>query len=198
MASFLTRREDARGVRGRMTTMRGSQGRTRRRVLVVLLALAVLGHAHWFFGNLYEAVVLIPQFAAAPEQRLPIGAGGVLAPGSPALYYVPMIPLTVPAALAALAVGWRSGRAVRGGLLGAAALSVSAALLGAYIISRLNFPLFYEPGTGAAQLEVLLRRWALLNHARVGLVGAALALLVLALVSATRSARTPGARDGVR
>jgi hypothetical protein len=50
--------------------------RPRRRVLVVLLALAVLGHAHWFFGNLYEAVVLIPQFAASPEQRLPISAGG--------------------------------------------------------------------------------------------------------------------------
>lgn len=178
--------------------MHGSPGRTRRRVLVVLLALAVLGHAHWFFGNLYEAVVLIPQFAAAPEQRLPISAGGVLVPGSPALYYVPMLPLTVPAALAALAVGWRFGRVVRGELLGAAALSVSAALLGAYIITRLNFPLFFEAGAGAAQLEVLLRRWALLNQVRVGLVGAALVLLLLALVSTTRSARTPSARDGVR
>ena len=56
--------------------MRASPSRTRRRLLVVLLALAVLGHAHWFFGNLYEAVVLIPQFAASPEQRLPIGVGG--------------------------------------------------------------------------------------------------------------------------
>ena len=92
-----------------------SPGRTRRRVLVALLAFAVLGHAHWFFGNLYEAVVLIPQFAAAPEQRLPISAGGVLVPGSPALYYVPRLPLTVPAALAALALGWplRAGGARR-------------------------------------------------------------------------------------
>ena len=109
-----------------------------------------------------------------------------------------MIPLTAPAALAALAVGWRFGRAVRGGLLGAAALSVGAALLGAYVISQLNFPLFYEPGTGAAQLEVLLRRWALLNGVRVCLVGVALVFLLLALVTATRSARTASARDGVR
>ena len=179
-----------------MTTTRGSRGRTRRRALVVLLALAVLGHAHWFFGNLYEAVVLIPQFAASPQQRLPISAGGAFVPGSPALYYVPMIPLTVPAALAALAVGWRFGRVVRGELLGAAVLSASAALLGAYIITRLNFPLFFDPGTGVARLEVLLRRWALLNYARLGLVGAALVLLLLALVSATRSARTPSVRDG--
>lgn len=177
--------------------MRASPGRMRQRVLVVVLALAVLGHAHWFFGNLYEAVVLIPQFAASPEQRLPISAGGILVPGSPALYYTPLIPLTVPAALAALAVGWRFGRAVRGRLLGAA-LSVSAALLGAYIITQLNFPLFYEPGTGVAQLEVLLRRWALLNYVRVCLVGAALVLLLGALVSATRSARTTSARDGVQ
>jgi Domain of unknown function (DUF1772) len=142
-------------------------------------------------------VVLIPQFAA-PEQRLPISAGGVLVPGSPALYYVPMVPLTAPAALAALAVGWRFGRVVHGELLGAAALSVSAALLGAYIVTRLNFPLFFEAGTGAARLEDLLGRWALLNHARVGLVGAALVLLLLSLISATRSARTPSARDGVQ
>ena len=178
--------------------MHDSPGRTRRRVLVVLLALAVLGHAHWFFGNLYEAVVLIPQFAASPEQRLPISAGGILVPGSPVLYYAPMTPLTVPAALAALAVGWRFGRVVRGKLLGAAVLSVSAALLGAYIITQLNFSLFFEPSTDVAQLEVLLRRWALLNYVRVGLVGAALVLLLLALVSATRSARTPSARDSVQ
>ena len=150
----------------------------RRRVLVIVLALAVLGHAHWFFGNLYEAVVLIPQFAASPQQRLPISAGGILVPGSPALYYAPLVPLTVPAALAAL--------------------SVSAALLGAYIITQLNFPLFYEPGTGMAQLEDMLRRWALLNYVRVCLGGAALVVLFVALVCATRSARTTSARDGVQ
>jgi hypothetical protein len=193
VASFVTRGEDGSGARGENVT-----SRPRRRVLVVLLALAVLGHAHWFFGNLYEAVVLIPQFAASPEQRLPISAGGILAPGSPVLYYAPMVPLTVPAALAALAVGWRFGREVRGKLLGAAVLSVSAALLTAYIVTRLNFPLFFDPSTGVARLEVLLRRWALLNYVRVGLVGAALVLLLLALVSATRSARTPSSRDGVR
>ena len=123
-----------------------SLGRTRRRVLVVLLALAILGHAHWFFGNLYEAVVLIPQFAAAPEQRLPI----------------------------------------------------SAALVGVYIITQLNFPLFFEVGTGAAQLEVLLRRWAILNYVRVGLVGVDLVLLLLALVSATRTGQPQSAQEGVR
>jgi hypothetical protein len=82
--------------------------------------------------------------------------------------------------------------------LGAAALSVSAGLLGAYIITQLNFPLFYEPGTGVAQLEVMLRRWALLNYVRVCLGGAALVVLFVALVCATRSARTTSARDGVQ
>ena len=79
-----------------------------------------------------------------------------------------------------------------------AALSVSAALLGAYIITQLNFPLFYEPGTGVAQLEDMLRRWALLNYVRVCLGGAALVVLFVALVCATRSARTTSARDGVQ
>jgi len=87
---------------------------------------------------------------------------------------------------------------VRGELLGAAVLSVSAALVGVYIITQLNFPLFFDPSTGVAHLEVLLRRWAILNYVRVGLVGATLVLLLLALVSATRTGRPRSAQEGVR
>ena len=71
---------------------------------------------------------------------------------------------------------------------------MSAALLGAYIITQLNFPLFYEPGTGVAQLEVMLRRWALLNYVRVCLGGAALVVL-LGHSSAQREALEPQARE---
>lgn len=173
-------------------------------MLVILLAFAVLGHVHWFFGNLYEAVVTVPWFAASPERLLPISEEGeIFAPGSPVPYYVPMVPLAVLATLAALGVGWRFERVLRGRLLGAAVLSAGAVLLSVYIVTQLNLSLFFDPSTSADRLDALIRRWMLLNYGRLGLVGATLVLLLLALVSATRNARTRsmrprGAQKGVR
>jgi len=60
-------------------------------------AIARFGQAYWLFGNLYEAVVDVPQLLAdAHDQRPP----RVLGPGSPERYYAPVAPLT-PAATAA-------------------------------------------------------------------------------------------------
>ncbi|BBZ73215.1 hypothetical protein MPRS_43080 [Mycobacterium paraseoulense] len=58
-----------------------------------LLGLAQLGHAHWLFGNIYEAVVKIPDRLAA-EPRPATREGGsprssLLAPGSPLRYSLP-------------------------------------------------------------------------------------------------------------
>ena len=53
-----------------------------RRLLLVLVACSVLGHAHWFFGNLYEGLVLAPGWTSVAGKPLEV-AGGVLAEGSP-------------------------------------------------------------------------------------------------------------------
>ena len=69
-------------------------------------AAAGLGQASWFFGNLYEAVVDIPQLLLdAQRQRRP----GLTSPGSPLRYYAPVAPLTIVATTAALIDRWRSG-----------------------------------------------------------------------------------------
>ena len=47
--------------------------------------IARFGQAHWFFGNLYEAVVDVPRLVG---DRAP----GLLTSGSPARYYIPAAP----------------------------------------------------------------------------------------------------------
>jgi len=60
-----------------------------------LLGVAEFSHAHWFFGNLYEALVKIPDRLAASDAspglpRTPLGAG------SPGRYYAPIAPINAP------------------------------------------------------------------------------------------------------
>jgi hypothetical protein len=69
-------------------------------------AVARFGQAYWFFGNLYEAVVDVPQLLAdAHGQRSP----WLLGPGSPVRYYAPIAPLTLAATAATLIDRWRGG-----------------------------------------------------------------------------------------
>jgi hypothetical protein len=52
---------------------------------VRLLDVAQLGYAQWLFGNIYEAVVKIPERLAAERRDSAARAGSsvILAPGSP-------------------------------------------------------------------------------------------------------------------
>ena len=73
-----------------------------------LLSIAQLGYAHWFFGNLYEAVVRAPDRVAKgyepgrDDRRL----ASVLSSGSPVRYYLPGVPVVIGATLSAVLAGW--------------------------------------------------------------------------------------------
>jgi hypothetical protein len=93
-----------------MTRLHPRSRSAQRKRIATLLTIAQLGYAHWFFGNLYEAVVRIPDRLAkgyapgAKDERL----ASVLSAGSPVRYYLPGIPVVIGATLSALAAGWRS------------------------------------------------------------------------------------------
>jgi hypothetical protein len=98
---------------------------------------------HWFFGNLYEALVRIPDRVAASEAsrelpRSPFGAG------SPGRYYAPIAPITAPAAAAALMAGWNRSDS-RAWLIVAAASSAAGAGATAYLLRSINPVLFFSP-----------------------------------------------------
>ena len=91
---------------GRVDCMSAPRGN---RVAVRVLQLAQLGHAQWLFGNLYEAVVKVPDLLAT-RARGRVPAMSPTDPGSPMRYYA--APATAPAVVAAAVVG-RSDRSSR-------------------------------------------------------------------------------------
>lgn len=146
----------------------------RRRLAAALPGLTQLGHAHWFFGNLYEAVVKIPdRLASHDSPRGSEGAVSPFGPGSPVRYYAAAAPATSPAVIAAAVLGW-GNRSSRPWLVSAVACSVLGSAATAYLVRAINLKLFFnaEP-LAAAEQEVLLRTWYRVNAVRLVLAGAA-------------------------
>jgi hypothetical protein len=137
---------------------------SRRRVAARLLVLAQVGHAHWFFGNLYEAIVRVPGLLASAG---PDGPGTPTGPGSPARYYVLGAPATFASLLAATALTWEA-RDSRRGLVTAATCSACGAAATGYLVRAVNLPLFF--GTRPLSPDErarLLSRWYRVNLARL-------------------------------
>lgn len=149
----------------------------RRDVLVDrLLDVAELSHAHWFFGNLYEAVVKIPHrvAAAGASRELPRSPFGA---GSPGRYYAPIAPMNAPAAIAALAAGWKPAN-TRAWLIVAAASSTTGAVATAYLLRSINPELFFSPQPlSEMRRKPLLRRWYRIHALRLTASAVALAAL---------------------
>ena len=136
-----------------------------------LLATARLGLAHWFFGNLYEEIVRMPQRVAdAP------GAGGPLGPGSPVRYYLPAAPLTLAATFAAIASGW-GDREDRPRLVAAGLLTTAGAAMTAHLVRAVNLRLLGDAVPDNGERRRLVAHWHRVNRVRLVMVaGAALAL----------------------
>jgi len=150
------------------------------------LGLAELGHAQWFFGNLYEAVVRVPDLLA--EHRAPMSP---LAPGSPVRYYTTAMPASLPVVLAA-AVASRRDRGSRPWLLAAAACSLAGVGITAYLVRTVNRPLFFDTGTiTPKQRDELLRTWHRLNTVRIGTAAAAWLATHAARARLARRAENP-------
>jgi hypothetical protein len=159
--------------------------------VATLLTIARLGYAHWFFGNLYEAMVRVPdRLAKAPEpgaedRRL----ASVLSAGSPVRYYLPGVPVVIGATLSALVAGWTS-RTDRP-WLGAAALSaISGVIATAYLVRAVNLKLFVAgQALTPADRDRLLQLWYRVNLFRLLTTGCAW-LIAERLVSHLCSLRT--------
>jgi hypothetical protein len=146
----------------------------RERIALRLLGIAEFSHAHWFFGNLYEAVVKIPHRVAASEAsrelpRSPFGAG------SPGRYYAPIAPLNAPAAIAALVAGWNHANS-RVWLIVAAAGATTGTAATAYLLRTINPELFFSPEPlSEARRKPLLKRWYRVHALRLAASAVALA-----------------------
>lgn len=130
-------------------------------------AIARVGLAYWFFGNLYEAMVDVPRLLAdARLQRPP----GLLGPGSPVRYYAPAAPLTLAATIAALIEGWCSHGDKRVITAGAASMTTATAVT-AYLARTVNRRLLRgdEP-LSASERHELITSWHRANLVRLAAV----------------------------
>lgn len=135
-------------------------------------AAARLGQAAWFFGNLYEGLVGVPQLLAAARPERP---AGLLAAGSPVRYYAPVAMLALGPTGVSLLEGWRSGADRR--LITATATCVGSTLaLSGYLIRTVNIPLLAgnEP-LSEADRHKLIARWHRGNAVRLIALGGATA-----------------------
>lgn len=130
---------------------------------------AQLGQAHWFFGNLYESVVGVPQLLIdAQPRRTP----GLLGSGSPVRYFVPVAPLTLGATAASLVRSWRAG-GDRWPIVTATASTMSAVGLTAYLVRTVNLRLLRGEPLSESDRGRLLRTFHRANAVRLVAVAVA-------------------------
>jgi hypothetical protein len=152
----------------------------------------VFGIAMWFFGNLYEAVVIGPNIAGDTKEQLRAFQQFTVVT-NPVYYY---IPLTQIAAVTLIVwfvrTPWRAPE--KRSLFIASAAEIAAVALSSYIIVKLNMTLFFGSlGETPDELHRLALQWNLLNLVRVGVTALALvfALGALTKVRARTSTQIP-------
>jgi hypothetical protein len=130
-----------------------------------VVTVARLGRAAWFFGNMYEAAVGVPQLIARANRQ-----AGIFATGSPVRYFAPVAPAAVGGTAVVLVRSWRIGGDRRA--IAAATATLGAALgLSSYLIRSINVPLLAGKVGEEAQPR-LISRWHRGNAVRLGLLAA--------------------------
>ncbi|MFI6306862.1 anthrone oxygenase family protein [Amycolatopsis thailandensis] len=123
--------------------------------------LATVGQAHWFFGNLYEAVVDVPRLTG---DRSP----GLLASGSPARYFIPAAPATIASTALALTGSWHDGGDRRAIVTAAAGTAVATGIT-VHLVRSVNLTLLREQ-PDQARREELAKKWHRANLVRLALL----------------------------
>jgi hypothetical protein len=152
------------------------------------LTLVRLSHTQWFFVNLYESVVRMPErLADQHDSATRSPQGGPFGWGSPAHYHLPAASVVLGSALTAVATAGRRREGWRAIVL-ATASSLSATAISGYIIRTVNLRLFDDgPPIAAEERTRLVGRWYALNGVRLTL----LAIATLGYEYAAWSRRRP-------
>jgi hypothetical protein len=134
----------------------------RLRLAARLLDIAKLGYAQWLFGNIYEAVVKIPDRLATDPNRTT-----ALGPGSPLRYYAPVLPVTLATTAAAVITGWRIEGA-KWWLAMTAGCGISGVAITGYLVRRVNLKVMLAAAPPPQpERDALTDLWYRLNLVRI-------------------------------
>ncbi|OHU33932.1 anthrone oxygenase family protein [Mycobacteroides chelonae] len=158
----------------------------------ILMYFTVFGIAMWFFGNLYEAVVIGPNIAGDTKEQLRAFQQFTVVT-NPVYYYIPLTQIAaVTLIIWFVRTPWRAPE--KRSLFIASLAEIAAVALSIYIIVKLNMTLFFGSlGETPDELHRLALQWNLLNLIRVGVTALALvfALGALTKVRARTSTQIP-------
>jgi Domain of unknown function (DUF1772) len=150
--------------------------------------LTLLLLAQWFFGNLYEAVALVPNLMSIIEMKS--GAGEALFKtkmASPVTYYVPSGTLAL-ALVAVLTIsGWLQRRPGTPYMISAAAFLIAGGGITFCVVQSISLPLFFKPQMDLRQASKLINKWRMLNYVRLLFAGASLIAVILWIRTIVRS-----------
>lgn len=136
-----------------------------------LLLFSLFGLSLWFFGNLYEAVVIAPNLLTHTTQKIQ-NWRQFFSVTNPLFFYIPLAPLAV----VALPVVYRKTNPAESTLKRhlkiASIFGLLALGLGIYIISQINLKLFFgATNQSANEVYRLSLLWNILNVVRVAFLG---------------------------
>ena len=151
-----------------------------------LLLFALFGIAMWFFGNLYEAIVIGPNILH--DTAVSLGHWqSFFAVTNPAFFYVPVPQLATVVLIILFFKAGGQGPELKHYLKWATIFQVASIVLSVYIITQINFKLFFGDLTKYAdRLYSLALLWNILNLIRIALVGIALVFLFKAYLQAQK------------
>ena len=152
-----------------------------------LLLFSLFGIAMWFFGNLYEAIVIGPNMLTDTLVRMGHWQNYFVVT-NPIYFYVPVTQLAT-VILIILFFKTDGQKAVLKRLLKLATLfQVVSILLSIYIITQINLKLFFGDLTRYADsLSSMALVWNVLNIIRVVLVGVALVFVFKAYLETQKN-----------
>jgi hypothetical protein len=141
-----------------------------------LLLFALFGIAMFFFGNLYEAIVIGPNMLADTPQRMAHFQNFFIAT-NPAFFYIP-VPQLATVVLPLLYFKTPTQNPELKKLLKlASAFQIAAIILSVYIITQINLKLFFgDLGKYTQQLSTMALTWNFLNIIRLFITSCTLTL----------------------
>jgi len=135
-----------------------------------LLLFALSGIALWFYGNLYEGIVIAPNLLNDPIQKVQLWQNFFVTT-NPVMYYIPVSPLAIVIIVILYFKTSRDQIILKKHLQRASIFGLLALGLGIYIITQINFKLFFgDIQKNSKDLYKLSVLWNVLNLIRTALL----------------------------
>jgi hypothetical protein len=144
------------------------------RLYNILLLFSLFGIAMWFFGNLYEAVVIGPNMLGNSDVKMR-AFRDFFTSTNPAFFYIPVSQLAVLISIFLYLKTPKDKHILKRTLLRAVIVLVIAMIITIYLVTQINIKLFFgDEILSLQQMTNLAVTWNILNIVRILLAAVAL------------------------